>query len=95
MIRVFDAYTGKIIQKFDESLAIIQEMQTAGTSGVKLDDMEFGRRLAAEKTLDREAQELGGAVNAAQGLRTMNAVFDETGHFLIYPTMLGIKGELE
>lgn len=92
-IRIFDTLSGKILHRYDESLSTIQELQTAGTTGVKLDEMEFGRRLALEKQLDKEAGEPG-AVNAAQGLRTMNAVFDETGHFLIYPTMLGIKGEL-
>lgn len=91
-LRVFDFATGKIMLRIDESLTANQEALTAGTAGVRLDEMELGRRLALEKQLDRESQE-GGAVNASQGLKTENAVFDETGHFLVYPTMLGIKGE--
>ena len=46
----------------------------------KLDDMEFGRRLAGERVLSKASQQ-----------SCMNAVFDESGHFLIYPTIFGIK----
>ncbi|CAO1638833.1 unnamed protein product [Sympodiomycopsis kandeliae] len=88
MIRVFDFKTGKIIHTYDESLSTIQEMQTAGTTGVKPDDMELSRRLALEKQLEHHSSGSGASTT---GLETMNAVFDETGHFLIYPTMLGIK----
>lgn len=91
-IRVFDFQSGKILHKIDESLIAIQEAMTAGTAGLRLDEMELGRRLALEKQLDRESLETG-AVNAAQGLRTINVIFDESGHFLLYPTMLGIKSE--
>jgi peptidylprolyl isomerase domain and WD repeat-containing protein 1 len=42
--------------------------------------MEFGRRLAGERMLSKSTQQ-----------STMNAVFDESGHFLIYPTIFGIK----
>jgi peptidylprolyl isomerase domain and WD repeat-containing protein 1 len=59
-------------------------MQQAGTDIYKVDDMEFGRRLAVERELEKDLK--AGA--------TMNAVWDESGNFLIYPTMLGIKGEL-
>ena len=62
-------------------------MQQAGTAVYKLDDMDFGRRLAVERELDRDESGPGGA------LRTANAVWDESGNFLLYPTMLGIKGE--
>ncbi|CAG8599667.1 27760_t:CDS:10, partial [Racocetra persica] len=65
-VRVFRFSTGKLTRKYDESLAVMGEMQQAGTTIYKLDDMEFGRRLAVE-------------------------LFDESGNFIIYPTMLGIK----
>ncbi|CAJ0636277.1 3972_t:CDS:2, partial [Entrophospora sp. SA101] len=67
-------------RKYDESLSVISEMQQAGTTIYKLDDMEFGRRLAVERELEKTLQ-----------ASTMNAVFDESGNFIIYPTMLGIK----
>lgn len=57
-------------------------MQQAGTAIYKVDDMEFGRRLAAERELEKDER----------AWRTMNAVWDESGNFVIYPTLLGIKG---
>ena len=45
--------------------------------------MEIGRRLALEKEL--EGNEMG--------KRCMNAVWDESGRFIIYPKLLGIKSE--
>jgi peptidylprolyl isomerase domain and WD repeat-containing protein 1 len=47
---------GKVFRKYDESLKTITEMQQAGTSIRKLDDMEFGRRLAVDKELEKSPQ---------------------------------------
>ncbi|KAF9134592.1 Peptidyl-prolyl cis-trans isomerase cyp15 [Mortierella sp. 14UC] len=79
-VRVWKTKTGKMIRKYDESLDVVNEMQQTGQKLYKLDDMEFGRRLAGERMLSKSAQQ-----------NTMNAVFDESGHFLIYPTIFGIK----
>ncbi len=73
-------------RKYDESLAAIQEMQQAGTAVYKVEDMEFGRRLAVEKEL-----ELPGPDGKVPGA-WVNAVWDESGAFVLYPTLLGIKG---
>lgn len=91
-MRLFDFASGKLRRKYDESLRAIQEMQQAGTAIYKLDDMEFGRRLALERDLDSSAK-VGpqDAVANATGAGTSNVVFDESGNYLIYPTMLGIK----
>jgi peptidylprolyl isomerase domain and WD repeat-containing protein 1 len=78
--------SGKLTRKYDESLAAIQEMQQAGTAVHRVDDMEFGRRLAMEKEL-----ELPGPDGKIPG-RWINAVWDESGAFVLYPTLLGIKG---
>lgn len=82
-VRIFKFLNGKVYRKYDESLQTITEMQQAGTSIRKLDDMEFGRRLAVDKELEKSPQ-----------AQYINAVFDESGHFIIYPTLLGIKGKL-
>ncbi|KAG2172730.1 hypothetical protein INT43_000077 [Umbelopsis isabellina] len=79
-VRIFKFLNGKVYRKYDESLQTITEMQQAGTSIRKLDDMEFGRRLAVDKELEKSPQ-----------AQYINAVFDESGHFIIYPTLLGIK----
>jgi peptidylprolyl isomerase domain and WD repeat-containing protein 1 len=82
---VFGTLSGRLQRAYDESLGAIQEMQQAGTAVHRVDDMEFGRRLAAEKEL-----ELPGPDGRIPG-RWINAVWDESGAFLIYPTLLGIK----
>jgi peptidylprolyl isomerase domain and WD repeat-containing protein 1 len=48
----------------------------------KVDDMEFGRRVAVEREIE--------GIKGGQGA-TVNVVFDETGNFILYPTLLGIK----
>lgn len=79
-IRIFDFATGKLHRTYDESLQIIEEMQQAGTALQKLDDVEFGRRLATEREIE------------SQALRNKaNIIFDESGHFIIYGSMLGVK----
>ncbi|KDQ62315.1 hypothetical protein JAAARDRAFT_121409 [Jaapia argillacea MUCL 33604] len=84
-IRIFNFLSGKLTRKYDESLSAIQEMQQAGTAVWKVEDMEFGRRLAMERELEVES-ESGGVAG-----RWINAVWDESGAFVIYPTLLGIK----
>lgn len=66
-------------------------MQQAGTASVKLDDMEFGRRLAVERELERTSEGGEGSTGKGGLLRTANAVWDESGHFILYPTLLGVK----
>ncbi|KAI9010691.1 hypothetical protein DFJ74DRAFT_685365 [Hyaloraphidium curvatum] len=82
-IRIFNFATAKMTRKYDESLQSISEMQQAGTAYYTLDDMEFGRRFALEREIEKNPT-MGQAA-------TMNAVFDETGNFVLYPTLLGIK----
>lgn len=55
-VRIFKFLSGKVYRKYDESLKTITEMQQAGTSIRKLDDMEFGRRLAVDKELEKSPQ---------------------------------------
>ncbi|THH28223.1 hypothetical protein EUX98_g5970 [Antrodiella citrinella] len=84
-VRVFSFITGKMTRRYDESLEAIQEMQQAGTAVYKVDDMEFGRRLATEREL-----ELPGPDGRVPGMWS-NAIWDESGAFVLYPTLLGIK----
>ena len=73
-------------RRYDESLSAIQEMQQAGTAIYKVEDMEFGRRLAVEREI-----ELPGPDGRIPGMY-INAIWDESGSFVLYPTLLGIKG---
>ncbi|KAJ7784527.1 hypothetical protein B0H16DRAFT_1492864, partial [Mycena metata] len=84
-IRVFSFLGGKLTRKYDESLQAIQEMQQAGTALYKVEDMEFGRRLAMEREL-----EMPGPDGHIPG-RWSNAIWDESGAFILYPSLLGVK----
>ncbi|KAG5440266.1 hypothetical protein PCANB_001836 [Pneumocystis canis] len=80
-IRIFNFKTGKMIRRYDESLNIFNKMQQFSKNIHKLDDMEFGRRIAVEREL----------MNDKFYRSTLNTVFDESSNFIIYSTLLGIK----
>ncbi|MCJ1391136.1 hypothetical protein MMC18_003998 [Xylographa bjoerkii] len=79
-IRVFDFPTGKLYRTYDESILTLTEMQQAGTALQKLEDVEFGRRLAVERELENPALQ-----------NKINVIFDESGHFILYGSLLGTK----
>jgi peptidylprolyl isomerase domain and WD repeat-containing protein 1 len=79
-VRVFDFPTAKLHRSYDESLSTITDMQQAGTALQRLEDVEFGRRIATERELENPA------------IRSrVNVIFDESGHFIMYGSLLGIK----
>ncbi|KAM0790478.1 hypothetical protein ACM66B_003354 [Microbotryomycetes sp. NB124-2] len=88
-LTTFNFLTGRLHRAYDESLTAIQEMQQAGTAGVKLDSMEFGRRLAQERDLEKSALE--SIVEGRLGVGVGQPVWDEGGKFVLFPTLLGIK----
>ncbi|TGJ84130.1 hypothetical protein E0Z10_g4634 [Xylaria hypoxylon] len=79
-IRIFEFATAKLYRTYDESLQAVEEMQQGGTAAQKLDDVDFGRRLAAEREM-----ESGSLRNK------VNVIFDESGHFILYGSILGVK----
>jgi len=79
-VRVFRFATGKLRRVYDESLEAAHELQKAGSPNFTLEDIDFGRRVAVER-------ELAGSDTASPP----NAVFDESGNFISYPSLLGIK----
>ncbi|KIX00298.1 uncharacterized protein Z518_10437 [Rhinocladiella mackenziei CBS 650.93] len=79
-VRVFDFASGKLYRSYDESIETITAMQQAGTALQKLEEVEFGRRIAVERDLD------------SPSVRSrINIAFDESGHFIAYGSLLGIK----
>lgn len=76
-IRLFRILTGKLITVIDESLQHYTELQQIKQV---LPAMEFGKKMSVEKELARM-----GAV------KYNNLVYDESGNFLIYSSLLGIK----
>ena len=80
-IRVFTFRTGKLIRKYDESITSITEAQEVPDSPFRLDTITFGARLAAERELEK--------TSSAQ--TSLNVLFDESGNFIIYATLVGVK----
>lgn len=79
-IRVFDFASGKLYRSYDESIETITAMQQAGSALQKLEEVEFGRRMVVERDLDNPVTR-----------SRVNIVFDESGHFIAYGSLLGIK----
>ncbi|KAL8680448.1 MAG: hypothetical protein Q9186_003346 [Xanthomendoza sp. 1 TL-2023] len=79
-VRVFDFASGKLLRSYDESIATITDMQQAGTSLQKLEDVEFGRRLAVEREIENPALQ-----------NKINVTFDESSKFIMYGSILGVK----
>lgn len=107
-IRVFDFKTGKVLKQYDESVHAAHAMQKQvsddeGQEGasrdagyVHLDDMEFGRRLAVERDIDTSSVDaLGEGTRACTSGCTANVVFDESGQYILYGSLLGIKGKIQ
>lgn len=76
-VRVFSFTTGKLLRVYDENLARYSEQQQTSAG---LPNMDFGRRMAAEREIEKSGS-----------LLMANIVFDASGHFILYPTMLGVK----
>ncbi|KAG2431728.1 hypothetical protein HXX76_009224 [Chlamydomonas incerta] len=81
-VRVFATRTAKLRRVYDESPDAANEVQRSGAEMFQLEDIDFGRRMAVERELWNSAEETHGAPNA---------VFDESGNFLLYATLLGVK----
>ncbi|KAL8371049.1 hypothetical protein RB595_001073 [Gaeumannomyces hyphopodioides] len=79
-IRIFDFATAKLYRTYDESIKTAEEMQQAGTALQKLDEAEFRRRLVQERELDAPALS-----------DKIKVIFDESGHFIMYGSILGVK----
>uniref|UniRef100_F1L033 peptidylprolyl isomerase n=1 Tax=Ascaris suum TaxID=6253 RepID=F1L033_ASCSU len=79
-IRVFNFSTGKLIKTIDETLQSYLE-QAKLNKNFGLQNMEWNRRVALERELDRDENTF----------QHMSICFDETSNFLIYPTPVGIK----
>ena len=79
-VRVFEFATGKLYRTYDESISTINEMQQAGTALHKLEDVEFGRRLATERDVENPGSQ-----------SRINVIFDESSNFILYGSLYGTK----
>jgi len=74
---VFKTISGKVWRTLNEKLKSVTEIQNRDEL---LNEMEFGRRMAIEKDLMK-----------SDNFKRSQVIFDETGKFLIYSTLLGIR----
>eukprot|EP01138_Halocafeteria_seosinensis_P001278 gb/GECG01001311.1/.p1 GENE.gb/GECG01001311.1/~~gb/GECG01001311.1/.p1 ORF type:complete len:737 (+),score=111.85 gb/GECG01001311.1/:1-2211(+) len=102
-IRVFKFRSGKLMRTYDESLEVYEEAQKA--SKLHLDDIDYGRRTAVERDMEESLNDVTMRTTSANETQAQspdtyaigkyvpppNAIFDYSGHFVIYPTLLGIK----
>ncbi|KAJ3442566.1 peptidylprolyl isomerase domain and wd repeat-containing protein [Anaeramoeba flamelloides] len=79
-VYLFDFLKGKILKEYNESLEYAQKVQTNRESEFHLDSLDFGKRIATENQINKEGY-----------LQHSNIIFDQTGSFLIYGSMFGIK----
>ncbi|XP_007037364.2 PREDICTED: peptidyl-prolyl cis-trans isomerase CYP71 [Theobroma cacao] len=79
-IRVFWFKTGKLRRVYDESLEVAQDLQRNDAPMYRLEAIDFGRRMAVEKEMEK-----------TETAPQPNVVFDESSNFLIYATLLEIK----
>ena len=86
-VRVWRFATGKLRRTYDESSDAASELQRDGPEALRLEPIDFGRRQALDKELAAEsasAETLGSRPQS-------NVVFDESGNFVLYATLLGVK----
>lgn len=76
-IRIFNFLTGKMTKVLNESLQRFADLQQ---NKQQISSMEFGKRMATEKELEK-----------SEAYNYCNIIFDRSGYFLFYATMLGIK----
>ncbi|KAK9907373.1 hypothetical protein WJX75_002432 [Coccomyxa subellipsoidea] len=79
-VRVFWFGSGRLRRVYDESLEAAAELQRSDSTLARLDPMDFGRRIAVEKEL-----------LADSAAPHQNALFDDSGNFVLFSTLLGIK----
>lgn len=61
-------------------MQVAQDLQRSDSTLYRLDAIDFGRRMAVEREIEK-----------TEDVPEPNAIFDESGNFLIYTTLLGIK----
>ena len=80
-IRLFSFLSGKLFREYNENLADYHESQKNPLYKFRIDDIDFGRRMAVERELSKDEH-----TNAYY-----NLLFDESSNFIMYSTPLGIK----
>lgn len=89
MIRIFKFYNGKLFKVFNETVqTYIDDQQNPKADMLVLDRIDFERRLAVEKEIDKLWD-----IKQWENVQVSqpNIVFDESNNFIMYSSLLGIK----
>lgn len=81
-VRVFHLLTGKLAKKYDERADKHNEIQNDPNNSLRLERMEFTKRMAIEREIDKNSENLN---------PDSSITFDESGNILIYSSYIGIK----
>jgi peptidylprolyl isomerase domain and WD repeat-containing protein 1 len=80
-VRLFRFSTCKLMRTYDESLDSFSTAQSdPNMKMLHLDRFDFGRRMATEKEMQKSPY-----------FRYSTLSFDETGNFILFPSILGVK----
>ena len=79
-IRVFEYLSGALLHTYDETLELYARIQEDPGSPFRLERIEFMRRMAVERELDRPDQPHAPGID-----------FDDSSTILIYTTYVGVK----
>lgn len=82
VVRIFRTQTGKLYKSFDDNIELYNKYQQDGVPTYKLDNIDFGRRMAVERELTKARKST--YVPAA------NVLIDDSDTCCIYATLLGI-----
>lgn len=74
-IRIFKFKSGKLVRTYDETLERIEATQNEQSLMSRVD---FARKMTIERSVE-------------SSLQHENAIFDQTGNFVLFPSMLGVK----
>lgn len=91
-IRIFDFPSARLHRTYDESIPTLTTMQQAASIASKIPDLEFGRRVAIESDLSSPSTSSSNSSPlSTTALSKANVIFDESGHFIVYGSLAGIK----
>jgi len=96
-VRLWSIQTGKLLATFDETIRAItmSQMESLGESAWrKIDNFDFGRRVGVEKELINSTVDTPGPRSIKNYIKYdchESIVFDESGHFVLFTTLEGIK----
>ncbi|KAF2075949.1 hypothetical protein CYY_002752 [Polysphondylium violaceum] len=90
-LRVFNYLNGKLHKMYDESYAMLTQIQKSEDPNYWIDSGDFGKRMAVEKDIDGMFDNFLENITTKQAPPPTNILFDESNNFLIYPTLIGIK----